>query len=97
MNCARGLPPAATVRPRASAGWWQSAGRRLRRKKNLGTEFETTFDQKTADFAMALGTFYCMNLQETIIDEIRRDGVVFARVYDLRGGPTPKLLTLPPP
>ena len=66
-------------------------------EEELGPEFETTFDQKTADFAMALGTFYCMNLQETIIDEIRRDGVVFARVYDLRGGPTPKLLTLPPP
>jgi hypothetical protein len=28
---------------------------------------------------------------------IEREGVIFARVYDLRGGPTPKLLTEPPP
>jgi hypothetical protein len=66
-------------------------------EQELGNQFETTFDQKAADFAMALGTFYCMHLQQPIIVEIRRDGVVFARVYNLRGGPTPKLLTLPPP
>jgi hypothetical protein len=30
--------------------------------------------------------------------DIEREGVVFARVYDLRGsGPTPKLVTEPPP
>ena len=28
---------------------------------------------------------------------IEREGVVYARVYDLRGRPTPKLLTQPPP
>ncbi len=63
----------------------------------LGPQFETTFDQKTADFVMALGAFYCRHLQAPIIVEVRRDDVVFARVYDLRGGPTPELLTLPPP
>jgi Dolichyl-phosphate-mannose-protein mannosyltransferase len=63
----------------------------------LGPQFETIFDQKTADFAMALGTFYCRQLRVPIIAEVRREGVVFARVYDLRGGPKPKLLTLPPP
>ncbi len=63
----------------------------------LGPQFETTFDEKKADFAMSLGTFYCRQLQAPIIAEVRRDGVVFATVYELRGGPTPKLLTLPPP
>jgi Dolichyl-phosphate-mannose-protein mannosyltransferase len=63
----------------------------------LGPQFETTFEEKTADFAMVLGTFYCRHLQAPIIAEVQRDGVMFARVYDLRGGPTPNLLTLPPP
>jgi 4-amino-4-deoxy-L-arabinose transferase-like glycosyltransferase len=63
----------------------------------LGTDFETTFDEKQADFAMALGTFYCRRLQAPVIAAVRRDGIVFATVYDLRGRPTPKLLTQPPP
>jgi hypothetical protein len=63
----------------------------------LGSQFETTFDQKAADFAMALGTFYCRHLRAPILAEVRRDGVIFARVYDLRGRPTPNLLTQPPP
>ncbi len=63
----------------------------------LGPQFETTFDEKSADFAMSLGTFYCRHLAAPIIAEVRRDGVVFATVYELRGGPVPKLLTLPPP
>lgn len=63
----------------------------------LGPRFETTFDRKVADFALALGTFYCNHLQHPIIATIEREGVVYAHVYDLRGGPTPKLLTQPPP
>jgi hypothetical protein len=63
----------------------------------LGPQFETTFDQKSADFVMALGAFYCAHLQGPIIAEIRRADVVFATVYDVRGAPPPKLLTLPPP
>ncbi len=63
----------------------------------LGAQFETTFDQKAADFAMALGTFYCAHLQGPVIAEVRRAGVVFATVYDLRGLPPQQLLTLPPP
>ena len=63
----------------------------------LGPRFETTFDRKTADFALALGTFYCRHLQHPIIATIEREDVVYAQVYDLRGGPTPKLLTQPPP
>ncbi len=63
----------------------------------LGPQFETTFDQKKADFALALGTFYCNHLQLPIMATVEREGVVYARVYDLRGEPAQKLLTMPPP
>lgn len=63
----------------------------------LGPEFETIFDEKQADFAMTLGTFYCRRLQAPVIAAVRRDGVEFATVHDLRGRPTPELLTQPPP
>jgi len=63
----------------------------------LGDDFETTFDQKKADFAMALGTFYCAHLHGPIIAEVRRAGLSFATVYDLRGVASEKLLTQPPP
>ncbi len=66
-------------------------------QEELGPQFETTFDQKNADFALALGTFYCNHLQHPIMATIEREGVVYARVYNLRGGPTPRLLTVPPP
>lgn len=63
----------------------------------LGPRFETTFNEKQADFAMAVGAYYCEYLKAPIMVNIEREGVVFARVYDLRGSPTPKLLTEPPP
>ena len=66
-------------------------------QQELGPDFETTFDEKQADFAMAVGAYYCEYLKAPIMVDIEREGVVFARVYDLRGGPTPKLLTEPPP
>jgi Dolichyl-phosphate-mannose-protein mannosyltransferase len=66
-------------------------------QQDLGPEFETTYDEKQADFAMAVGAYYCEYLKAPIMVEVMREGVVFARVYDLRGGPTPNLLTQPPP
>ncbi|MEP7030197.1 MAG: glycosyltransferase family 39 protein [Pseudolabrys sp.] len=63
----------------------------------LGPQFETTYDQKKADFAMALGTFYCRHLQAPIIETIMRDGVVYATVYDFRGRASERLVTEPPP
>jgi hypothetical protein len=63
----------------------------------LGPEFETTWDRKPADFAMMLGTFYCRDLDGPALVEIVREGVVYARVYDIRGRPAPNLLTEPPP
>ncbi len=63
----------------------------------LGPGFETTWDRKRADFAMMLGTFYCRDLQAPVLVEIEREGVTYARVYDIRGRPVPNLLTEPPP
>jgi hypothetical protein len=63
----------------------------------LGPQFETTFDRKKSDFALALGTFYCRHLQAPIIADITRDGVSYARAYDLRGRAKQELLTVPPP
>ena len=63
----------------------------------LGPQFETTWDRRRADFAMMLGTYYCRNLTAPILVEISREGVDYARVYDIRGRPVPNLLTEPPP
>ena len=58
----------------------------------LGPDFETTWDPQGADFAMMLGVFYCMEFDAPVIAEIRREGVLYARVYDLRGRSYPSLL-----
>jgi hypothetical protein len=63
----------------------------------LGPQFETTWDRKRADFAMMLGTFYCRDLTAPMLIEIDREGIEYARVYDIRGRPVPNLLTEPPP
>ena len=63
----------------------------------LGPEFEATWDRKRADFAMMLGTFYCRELTAPMLVEIKREGIDYARVYDIRGRPVPNLLTEPPP
>jgi 4-amino-4-deoxy-L-arabinose transferase-like glycosyltransferase len=61
----------------------------------LGGDFETTWDPAGADFALMLGEFYCARLDAPLIAEIARDGVVYARVYDIRGRSIPTLLTQP--
>ena len=72
-------------------------GPQLAAQAELGDRFETTFDEKRADFVMSLGTFYCRKLQAPLLAQIVREGVVYADVYDLRGRSTPPLLTVPPP
>lgn len=62
----------------------------------LGPEFVTTWDPKGADFAMMLGAFYCAELNAPLMVEIERDGVLFARVYDIRGRDISTLFTIPP-
>jgi hypothetical protein len=61
----------------------------------LGNDFETTWDPAGADFAMMLGEFYCAKLNAPLLVEIVRDGVTFARVYDIRGRSFETLLTQP--
>jgi Dolichyl-phosphate-mannose-protein mannosyltransferase len=63
----------------------------------LGPNFETTWDPQGADFAMMLGEFYCQKFDAPILAEVVRDGVVYARVYDIRRRSYPSLLTIPEP
>jgi 4-amino-4-deoxy-L-arabinose transferase-like glycosyltransferase len=51
----------------------------------LGPEFLITWDPRGADFAMSMGEFYCSQLTEPVLVEIQREGVTYARVYDIRG------------
>jgi hypothetical protein len=59
----------------------------------LGTDFETTWDPKGADFAMMLGEFYCNKFDAPLLVQIERAGAIFARVYDIRGRSYDTLLT----
>ena len=88
----------AATQPPAGSRWVVAiCGPQAAAQEELGPQFETTWEEKRADFVMSLGTFYCRALSAPLVAEVKRDGVVFARVYDLRGRPTPNLLTLPPP
>ena len=66
-------------------------------RSHSAPNFETTWDPRGADFAMMLGEFYCLKLNAPMLVEVAREGVTFARVYDIRGHSVPNLLTLPPP
>jgi hypothetical protein len=61
----------------------------------LGPQFNIVWDPKGADFAMVLGEFYCAKLDAPVLFDILRDGVTYARVYDLRGRSVSSLLTVP--
>ena len=63
----------------------------------LGPDFSIGWDSHSADFAMSLGEFYCKGLPAPIYAEVKRDGVVYARVYDIRGESIASLLAIPPP
>ena len=63
----------------------------------LGPQFDVSWDPRGADFAMVLGEFYCARLTAPLIAEVERDGVVFARVYDIRGRAVTSLLSVPEP
>ena len=63
----------------------------------LGPEFTIGWDSHAADFAMTLGEFYCKGLTAPVMVEIKRDDVVFARVYDIRGRSISSLLSIPAP
>jgi hypothetical protein len=63
----------------------------------LGPDFETSWDPQGADFALMLGEFYCQTFDAPILVEIVREGVVYARVYDIRGRSFTSLLSTPAP
>jgi len=63
----------------------------------LGPDFTIGWDSHAADFAMTLGEFYCKGLSAPVMVEIKRDDVVFARVYDIRGRSISSLLAIPAP
>jgi hypothetical protein len=63
----------------------------------LGSDFTIGWDSHAADFAMTLGEFYCKGLSAPVMLEIKRDDVVFARVYDIRGRSISSLLSVPAP
>jgi hypothetical protein len=62
----------------------------------LGDQFEPTWDPKGADFALMLGVFYCARLDAPLLADTVRDGVSFARAYDIRGRTIANLFTQPP-
>jgi hypothetical protein len=64
-------------------------------KATLGPRYVTTWDPKGADFAMMLGEFYCAKLDAPVLIDVVRDGVSYARVYDIRGRSFKTLLTMP--
>ena len=63
----------------------------------LGPRFDISWDPRGAVFAMTLGEYYCARLAAPVIVEVVRDGVVYARVYDLRGLSFTTLLRVPAP
>jgi hypothetical protein len=62
----------------------------------LGPRFTPTWDPRGADFAMILNEFYCAELAAPVLVEISREGVVYARVYDIRGRNFRTLFKFPP-
>jgi hypothetical protein len=70
-----------------AGGAWRIAvcGPERTAKVGLGPDFLTSSDAKGADFALTMGEFYCAKLAAPILVEIAREGVVYARVYDIRG------------
>lgn len=64
---------------------------------SLGPRFSAIWDPKGADFAMTLGEFYCAKIDAPLLFEVARAGVVYARVYDIRGRSIPTLLTVKGP
>jgi hypothetical protein len=63
----------------------------------LGPQYAAIWDPKGVDFAMMLGEFYCAKLDAPILVEIMRDGIVYARVYDIRGRSISALMTVKGP
>ena len=89
---------AAGSRRRAAAnGRSRCAVRSARRRSRSAPTSPSAGTANAADFAMTLGEFYCKGLTAPVMVEIKRDDVVFARVYDIRGRSISSLLAIPAP
>jgi hypothetical protein len=84
------------AKPEGHARWKIAAcGPHPPAKVALGPDFELSWDPRGADFALMLAEYYCAELDAPLFVEIKRDGVVYARVYDIRGRTVTNLLTVP--
>jgi hypothetical protein len=61
----------------------------------LGDGYDAIWDPEGADFAMMLNEFYCADLDAPVVLEVVRDGVIYARVYDIRDRSYSTLLRYP--
>jgi hypothetical protein len=66
-------------------------------KIGLTDAIQVDWTPRGADFALMLGEYYCRRLNAPVLVDIIRDGVSFARVYDIRGLTVDELLRIPPP
>ena len=60
-----------------------------------GKQYNIVWDPKDADFAMVLGEFYCAKIDAPVLFNVARQGITYARIYDLRGRNITSLLTVP--
>jgi len=51
----------------------------------LGPNYDISWNPAGAQFVMSLGEYYCASLDAPVLIQVERDGVVFARIYDIRG------------
>ena len=61
----------------------------------MGPKYTLSWDPKGADYAMTLGEYYCARLDAPLLFHVVREGVDYARVYDIRGRSITTLLTVP--
>jgi len=86
---ARELSSARRCRRWGASGKLRCAVRSDPRRSRSVSDFTIGWDSSAADFAMTLGEFYCKGLTAPVMVEIKRDDVVFARVYDIRAAAYP--------
>jgi len=99
-EAARGLRTrlAETMQIPPDRGYWRVAmcAPQWNAKLELGPQFIANGDPKDADFALTMGVWYCDKLAAPILVEVEREGVVYARVYDIRGRTVTSLFSLEP-
>jgi Dolichyl-phosphate-mannose-protein mannosyltransferase len=96
-QASRGLRARFAQTPPAGRPWRVAVcGPERNAKLELGPAFTVVPEAKNADFAMIMGEFYCARLTAPVVVEVEREGVAYARVYDIRGLTITSALSLPP-